>query len=366
MSLLDNRSLIKQVDGHNYLNHLLDVPEQLIGGYELAVGAPLVALFAQSRQVLIVAAGEMAPAAYAVATLAANYGRVPVVVSEDYALPAWVSSDTLVVAVDYYGSTGPVVTSFQEAAKRRARLLAISLGGDLAKEARRVKASHIMVNYGAPARAAFAYVLSCLCQLFRRLDFLELREATVTEASSLSRSLLENIGPDVAHYQNPAKQLARNISERRHVVVIAGAALWAVARKWQVSLASTGKTIAVCSILSDFNDTIINGLAPQSKPTESPLVIMLQSKYDHQRTKVQQTLTYQVSQARKVAYEQVFMHPSGSNFGEIVLAGLMGEMVGYYLALLSHQDPSVTEASDYIREQSALEERRENIPTPPV
>jgi hypothetical protein len=350
MSTLDNRSLIKELDTHNYLSHILEIPEQLGDGFRLGQDATLPALYVQSRQVVIVASGEMTPVALALQALTIGVARVPVIVLEDYILPRWVASDTLVIALDYYGSNDQVITMYREAAARKARLFSVSVGGELAREARRFRAHHLQLRYGALSRVAFYYTMGAMVAVAKKLDLIDIKESMVTEAAVLCRTLLENINPEVAQYQNNAKQLAEKMLGRKTFIVGSGP-LWSMARKWAVSITTTGKLPVMAVNLSDFNDTIINGLSGATKPTDSPLIVLLQSKYDHQRNKVQQTITYQVAQTQKLIYEQVFMHPSGSLFGEIILSALLSEMVGYYVALLQHRDPSETQATDFIRDE---------------
>lgn len=354
MSQLDTRSLIKQLDGHNYLSHILEAPTQIEEGYLAGDNVIIPALFAQAKQVVLLASGEMTPLAYALVALTIPYARVPIIMCNDYVLPHWVSSDTLVIALDYSGTTESVLYAYREAATRKARLIAVTVGGDLAREARRVRSLHVPLSYGAPARVAFYYTLSCVAQLLKKLDFIELRESTITETAVLLRSLLSNINPDVAQYQNSAKQLAEKITLRKTIIVGSGP-LYGMAVRWQQIFASTGKILVTSSILSEFNDTISNSLGYTPKPNDSPLVVMLQSKYDHPRNKHQQTLTYQVAQAQKLVYEQIFMHPSGSLFGEIALAALLGEMVSFYIALLLHRDPTEREATAYMQEKNKPE-----------
>ncbi len=355
MSLLDNRSLIKQIDQHNYLSHILDVPEQLVEGFHLGEEIRLPALYAQAKQVVLLAAGEVAPLGYALKAMMLSYARIPVVVVDDYILPNWVSNDTLVIALDYYGTTEQILVPFHEAARRKARLVAVTVGGELAREASRFRCPLIPINYGSPARVAFTYLFSCLAQVLDKLDLLEVKESMVSETTVLTRSLIENIGPEAPHYQNSAKQLAEKMVNRKNIILIGSGPLTGVAKHWQILLTTTAKTIAFSSTVNEFNDTIINGLGFQPKIADSPLVVMLQSKYDYPRNKLQQTLTYQVAQAQKIVYEQVFMHPSGSLFGEIVLASLLGTMVSYYVALLTNKDPSVIEATAYIKEHLPLD-----------
>ncbi len=350
MPHLDNRSTIKQLDPNNYISHILDVPEQLLEGYSLANSIIIPALYAQAKQVVILTVGEMLPVAMALQALMLEYGRIPIETVDDFVLPHYVSSDTLVIALDYYGESEQVRTCFREAAKRRARLLTVSVEGDLGREARRYRAPYIALAYGSPARAAFFYALSCLAQIFKKLDFIELKETTINEASVLCRSLLQTINPEVPQYKNTAKQLAEKLATK-HPLLVASGPMVALAKKWQVNLANTGKTIAVTSTVGEFNETLINGVGHQGKSDDSFMIIVLQSKYDHIRNKFHQTLIHQVAQAHKLTYEPIFMHPSGSLFGEIVLCGVLGEMVSYYVALLANQDPSLNEATLYIKEQ---------------
>lgn len=354
MSTLDNRSLIKQLDQNNYLSHILDIPEQIVSGYALGVEFTLPALYAQAKQVVLLASGESLPVALALESLALAHARVPVVVTDDYTLPRWVTNDTLVIALDYSGNSDQVLTTFQEAANRRARLLAVSVGGDVARIASRYRAPHVPLTYGAPTRIAFYHAFACLAALFHKLDLAEVRESTATEAAVLCRSLIMNINPEVAQYQNNAKQLAEKIYVNQAIVIGSGP-LYAIAKKWQISLAMTGKGFIFAGSLSAFNDTMVTATHGPVKGQPQQLLVILQSKYDQPRNKLQQTLTYQIMQAQKTLFEQIFMHPSGSLFGELVLASALGDMVAYYHALLTGAEPSLAEAPQFIREQLAKE-----------
>lgn len=355
MTVLDNRTHLKNIDRHNYLNHLLEVPEQITDGYALGMDMIMPALYAQAKQVIILAAGETKPLAQLVQELALGYARVPVMVIDDYYLPAFVTSDTLVIAIDYTGSNEQVITAFQEAAKRKARLLAISIEGKLASEARRVRGQHLSLQYGAPARLAYYYMMSVMIAIFKKLDMIEVKDAMMVETAVLCRSLMQNIGPEIPQFQNNAKQLAEKIMHAQTMIVGCGP-LSPMSDRWWAMLGSSAKLLGCSSTLSEFSDTIVNGLRPMAKGVEPTLVIMLQSKYDHARNKVQQTLVYQVAQAQKVPYEQIFMHPSGSLIGEMMLSALLGDMVAYYVALLIGIDPTPIEASVYLRDQLAHQE----------
>lgn len=358
MSILDNRTVPKEIDTTNYLSHILETPLQLKDGFELADSAIIPALFAQAKQVVFLVPGEMVPLGLSLVALMQPYARIPAIVVGDYVLPHWVGRETLVIAIDYSGATESVTLAFQEAAARKSRLLSLSIGGDLARQASRVKATHVTLAYGAPARIAFAYLFSCVAQILKKLDFIDHPLQEVEQTMVLTQTLLEDIGLEMEQYRNSAKQLAEKMVHRPTIIVGCGP-LVGIAKKWQLTFAATGKIITTASTLAEFNDTIINGLMVPTKSTESQVVVMIQSKYDHQRNKVQQTLTYQVAQAQKFVYEQIFMHPSGSLFGEIVLASVLGDMMSYYLAWLQNKDPEITETTAFLKQQLADQEMTE-------
>jgi hypothetical protein len=88
----------------------------------------------------------------------------------------------------------------------------------------------------------------------------------------------------------------------------------------------------------------------QTRPDEAPVVVLLQSKYDHPRNKLQQTLAHQVAEAQKFLFEQIFIHPSGSLFGELLLTALYGDIVAFYVAWLLDKNPSMSELPHFIVE----------------
>ncbi len=350
MSYLDNRSTYKQLDKNNYIGHIFEIPEQIVQGYETAQSVTIPALYAQSKQLIILSTGEMLPVAYAIEALMRDYARVPVFITQDFILPKWVAHDTLVLALDYYGDNEQVLTAYNEAAKRKARLLSVSVAGTLARDARRFRAPHVALTYGAPARAAYFYVLSGMAAVLKKLDYSDVKESTMSEAALLCRSLLQTIHPDVPQYKNAAKQLAEKVVTHRTLIIGSGLFV-AVAKKWQLDFAATSKVVTTATLVNEFNDTFVNTMQPPAKGMVPLLIIMLQSKYDFLRVKLQQTLIYQIAQSQKTPLEQIFMHPSGSLLSEILLCAAYGMVVSYYAALLTSQDPSSEEATRYIKDQ---------------
>lgn len=357
MSHLDNRTVYKQLDTQNIFDHFVDAPEQLLVGWQAGAKAIIPAAYSQAKNVTFIASPEDLPMIETLALIARETSRVPVTVLSAYDVPHWLNRDSLLIAVDYSGNSEQVVSVYEKAVQQGVRALTVSVGGLLASAARRYKLPFLTLEYGAPARFAFYHTFPFLCALLKKLDLVDIQENQVREASVLLNSLLQNMRPETSEYENNTKQLAVKIANRQTVIVGSGN-LAALAKRWQFQFASTSKMATSASSFPVFNQTLINAVGlTEGKPNQQWLGIILQSKYDSPRNKFQQTLAYQIFQARRLVFEPIFMHPSGSAFGEIVLTSLYGDLTAYYLAILTGNDPAYVEAGDYVTEHLQREER---------
>ncbi|MCX8185058.1 MAG: bifunctional phosphoglucose/phosphomannose isomerase [Sulfolobales archaeon] len=98
----------------------------------------------------------------------------PVVVVKSFALPKYVDSKWLVVAVSYSGNTLETLTVFSEAARRRVKLAAVSSGGRLMELAEKLGVSRIYVESGYLPRVALPSMLAKTVVLLNKLTNLKI------------------------------------------------------------------------------------------------------------------------------------------------------------------------------------------------
>ena len=121
------------------------------------------------RAVCLLGMGGSAVAGDLLRALADPVAPFPVHVVRGYTVPAWVGSDTLVVASSYSGSTEETLAAFDAARKRTARLLVLSSGGELGALAEREGLPWVRLPAGFPPRAALAFLLLPLVVQLERL-----------------------------------------------------------------------------------------------------------------------------------------------------------------------------------------------------
>lgn len=84
--------------------------------------------------------------------------EIPLEVVRDPAVPAWVGPRTLALAVSYSGNTWETISAVRTAARRGARVLAITSGGVLAEEARGAGWPIFALPSGYAPRAALGWM----------------------------------------------------------------------------------------------------------------------------------------------------------------------------------------------------------------
>src|SRR5256712_12941651 len=105
------------------------------------------------------------------AALLADELKMPMSVHRDYGLPAYVGRDSLVIASSYSGNTEETLSSFEEARKRGAKVLALTTGGKIAELARASQQPVVSFRYKAQPPAALGYSPPPLLGVLTELRF---------------------------------------------------------------------------------------------------------------------------------------------------------------------------------------------------
>jgi glucose/mannose-6-phosphate isomerase len=108
-------------------------PGQLKEAVRLFREQPLPALPAEVSQVLVSGLGGSGIGGTILSEYAGSKASVPVMVSKDYFIPAWVGSETLLIISSYSGNTEETLEAFRNGLKAGAMIICVSTGGELAK-----------------------------------------------------------------------------------------------------------------------------------------------------------------------------------------------------------------------------------------
>lgn len=331
--MLDEADFIARYDKSDALGVIAQLPQQLTHDY--AATAALVEPMPELKAIVLAGMGGSAQAGEFIKTWLGDRLTVPLVIVRDYALPAFIDRNTLVVASSHSGNTEETLSTLAEAEKRGARIVVISSGGKLGEAAKRQNYPLFEQPSGLQPRMAVLYAVRALVTLCEHLGLVQ---GAVDELATAGKWLDGQMGSwkaEVPTTDNVAKQIAEAMVG--HVgVVYAGPTLGFAAMKWKIAFNENAKNIAFYNYFPEFNH---NEFIGWSHPERSGLkVIELQSSLDH----LQVQKRFEVSNR---LLSDVFAPVQVQAEGETAVAQLvwtiaLGEYVACYLAFLNGVDPS--------------------------
>lgn len=128
---------------------------------------------------------------------------VPVQTINDYSIPAYINSSSVVIASSYSGNTEETLLALYDAHKAGAHIIGICSGGILEQFCRENNFDCVVVPGGNPPRTALAYSMVVLTSVFVQLHLTdEKRLAEITAGEQLIRDELNEI-------QSEAKAVAQ-------------------------------------------------------------------------------------------------------------------------------------------------------------
>lgn len=335
---LDNLDSLRANDPADMLQRIQELPTQLETAWSTLERVDLPAAYRDVDNVVIAGMGGSAIGGSLVSAIADAESAVPVTVSRDYQLPAFVDGNTLVIASSYSGNTEETLSATDEARLAGAKLIAVTTGGRLRQLARDHNFPLITFDYDSPPRAALGHSFGLLLGLLDRLGLLEGKAAGVREAVDVLTRLQRVIGPAVPSARNPAKELAEQLVGR--IPVIYGSGIMVpVTRRWKGQFNENAKTMAVYDELPELNHNSVEGYQHPTGIADIVSVVMLRSALDSSAVRLRFEVTGRLLEEAGIPYAHV------DAWGDAAVTQMLsaihyGDFMSYYLAALNGVDPT--------------------------
>lgn len=336
--MLDS-SRVRRYDPENMLDQLVGFPDQCAEAAEIVEGFQLDGCAEREiRNIVIAGMGGSGIGGDLAKAVLANNCPIPIAVNRDYTLPAFVSPQTLFIAVSFSGNTEETLMSVETAYERGAAIIAITCGGKLAAFAAQRSIPCLAIPFQGQPRAALGYLYLPVLAILARLGFaqgLDLR-GDIQEAIHLLSRLVSGFHPDVE--DNCPKQLAHQMCGKLPIVY-APQTLRAVAIRWTGQINENAKSLAYHNLLPEMNHNEIEGWKFPSDLTQRCFVVMLDDQDVCNQTQRRMEITAELIERHTAGVAQVHSQ------GESLLARLfsliaVGDWTSLYLAVLYSQDPT--------------------------
>lgn len=249
--------------------------------------------------------------------------RIPVFVVRDYNVPGFVDENTLVFAVSYSGNTEETLSAFEGAARKKAKIVAVTSGGALAGMAKKL----IKIPQGLQPRAALGYLFFPMLGVLANSNIIDVKSSEIAEMLDI----LSNAGD----FKNAGEKLAKRIQSRTPIIY-ASDLLSAVAYRWKTQFNENSKAAAFCHVFAEMNHNEIAGY--QTMGRDDFIAIFIRDKEDNERIRKRMDITKEIISS-KVDAEEVFT--KGSSLLSRMFSGIYyGDFASYYLALANRIDPT--------------------------
>ncbi len=275
--------------------------------------------------------------------------KLPFEIIQDYSLPKYFDSKTLIVVSSYSGNTEETISVMQQlldsnlAEDKRPMIVTMASGGKLKEISEQNSLPFILLPSGYQPRMTIGFQLRALCEI---LDSSNLTQGTVLaldQSADWLREKLEAWAPTVPTKDNHAKKIAQDIVGKS-VVIYASNQFAPLAYKWKIDINENAKTVAWCGQYPEFNHNEFLGWTHQ--PIEKPYaVIDLRSNLDHPQTQKRFELSDRLLSGKRPSPEIIKLE-GDDLLHQIIWSIGLGDFVSLYLAILSNIDPTPVDLSE--------------------
>lgn len=345
--LLEDAAAVKRRDPSGMLGAIAAFPGQMRSAWAMTRELQLPEGYGSTRAAAMLGMGGSAVCADLIRAIFSDRLRLPLISVRDYDLPAWVDSNSLVVAVSHSGATEETISALTIALERRCPVAVITTGGPIGDVATKVNLPRLVYPNETPPRASLGYTLMLLAGLLECGGFLALADGEVEEGIAAAQAVATSCAPDVPAASNLAKQLAWSLLDRLPVIEGSGF-MAAVARRWKTQINENANSASAAEELPEATHNTVVGYEQPETMRDHQYVVFLGSDADTARNRERARLSTDLLKASGIDFQRVSFDGEG-RLAQACAAISLGDYVSFYLALLYGVDPSTTEALTLVK-----------------
>tara|TARA_B100001778_G_scaffold328861_1_gene328926 strand:+ start:962 stop:1945 length:984 start_codon:yes stop_codon:yes gene_type:complete len=274
--------------------------------------------------------------------LVANQLKVPVVINNDYSLPEFVSSKTLVIVSSFSGNTEETLAALKIAQDKKAEIACITSGGKLADIAKENNYKLLVLPLAFSPRAMLTY---SVVQQFFLLAHYGLIDSSYIEDVQNTIALLNR---EVDEIKDLAHQTALALNSKTAVLYIESG-LEGVAVRMRQQINENSKALCWHHVIPEMNHNELVGWAGGK---EEYAVIMLRTSYEHYRSSVRMNISKEIINKQTSTLLEI-KAKGESKIEQAFYHILFGDWTSIYLAELNRVDDVEVKVIDYLKSELA-------------
>lgn len=360
-NILDNEKYIYNLDKAKLIDVLLDFPNQFKKA-EKIIKDLKIKFRDDYKNVAVFGAGNPSTVAFKlIESSDINKFKLPVVFCSTSKIPAWVTKDTLIIAVSHSGNTLEVLDAVDSAAEKGVEIVAITAGGRL-KEKARANNKIKLIEYSAPLlpRMAIGYIYVLLVDVLASAKAIGISGIDKERVFGLNRDGVENelfqftreLIPENKIYKNIAKKIAINLYDKIPIIYGINKITGAIAYRFKTQLCTVSKIFAHYNTLPEIYHDEIVGWEMRPELREKFFALFITDKSEPDINKKRTELLKGIFIEKDIDFEEIAIEGSNDvvkGFKGIFLA----DWISLYLAILNRVDPNAITLVDVIKKRLA-------------
>lgn len=349
--MLDDKAKISQLDSKNMLGSLEFLGKQIESVWKEAGAVKLPSGYRKVKNIIVLGMGGSALGSHVIQTLYKTDLKVPLEIIGHYHVPATLGKDTLVIVSSYSGTTEEVLSAAKEALQKKAKIIALTSGGELARWAQKNKLPALVFSTannpcGSP-RMGQGYMIFGQMALLSRLGLLP--KAPVSKIlKTISRHQSAN-GVANSTSVNKAKQFAQALLGKT-VWYVASEHLSGSAHVAANQLNENAKRFGGYFIAPEMNHHLLEGmLFPISNKGNIEFLLFESSLYDA-RVQKRYEITRTILDKNGIQYLS-YVCVEKEPLAQVCELLVFTAYLSYYSALLQGIDPTAIPVVDFFKEQ---------------
>lgn len=272
--------------------------------------------------------------------------KVPFVLVNDYELPYFVNEKSLVLVASYSGGTKETISCLKEAIKRRAKILGITTGGELAEILKRNSLQGYIFearfNYCNQPRIGLGYMIFGQLALFEKCGFLKVGNRVIEETIRF----LEKENDEI---EKRAREYVEKIGEKA-IIYVSSQFLSGNSHILANQTNENSKLFSSYFLIPELNHHLMEGLTFPKSNRDNLLFLFIESRLYSEEIKKRIRVTKKVVRRNKV--EHLSYQARGEDkFKQAMEVVLFGTYLSFYLGIKRGIDPSKIPWVDYFKKK---------------
>jgi glucose/mannose-6-phosphate isomerase len=353
MHLLDDTNEIKKIDPDGMYDLIYQFPSQFEDALNIAQAAKLPDWnSSQIQNIVLAGLGGSAIGGDLVRSYLAEKLNIPFLICRNYTFPHFVDESSLVFISSYSGNTEETLSAYNDAQRRKARILALSSGGKVEEKSLQNGITWVNIPKGFPPRAALGYSFVPVLVMLERLGFVQGEEDQIKRTGELLSSKRLRYRQESGVQENPAKRIALKLHQKLPIIYAATDHFDAVSTRWKGQICENAKMLAFNHVFPEFNHNELVGWKVLSEYRDDLIVVILKDEDDHPRIKKRMEIVKGIIEKEKVRVIEV------ESCGETLLSRIfsliqLGDFASFYLAILNGEDPRPVKVIDFLKDELA-------------